>query len=89
MIDSKSRWFKISGKKAQRKMLRFARKTLRRADQMETLCIDDFLDGMGDRDPKEEENCLKAKKFLSFLIEGLDERLADIAKEKGHRLNGS
>ncbi len=50
-------------------------------DAVEKLCIDDFLDGMGNRGIDETSNCHKAKELLTFLLSGLNERLDDIAAE--------
>lgn len=64
-----------------KKMLRLAAKLLKRADDVPNYCIDDFLDGMGGKGLGEEENCVKVKRLLMFLLSGIDERLEDIASE--------
>lgn len=75
-----------------RKMLRLASKLLKRSEEIDKLCIDDFLDSMATRprrgarrayDPDtEESNCLKVKSLLQFFLSGIDERLEDIQIEK-------
>lgn len=65
-----------------RKLMKLARKILNRANDIENLCIDDFLDEMNRSGSIDEEhNCLKAKALLTFLLSGIEERLDDIRLE--------